>query len=123
MWEAAKANNSENFLKLVDENAIMVCGGYRCTGREYAEIIKMFDCKNYEITDFEIVAESNNFIQVHYIIKTEINNEESKDLAGKFHITSTWVKNNKSRNLFLIWIQEFLIKINFFEIKIIKIVI
>ena len=40
MWEAAKANNSENFLKLVDENAIMVCGGYRCTGREYAEIIK-----------------------------------------------------------------------------------
>lgn len=43
MWEAAKANNSENFLKLVDENAIMVCGGYSCTGREYAEIIKMFD--------------------------------------------------------------------------------
>lgn len=67
MWEAAKANNSENFLKLVDENAIMVCGGYRCTGREYAEIIKIFDCKNYEISSFEIVAESENLVQVYYI--------------------------------------------------------
>lgn len=49
--------------------------------------------------DFEIVAENNNFIQVHYIIKTEVNNEESKDLAGKFHITSTWVKNHEKPKL------------------------
>lgn len=92
MWEATKANNSENFLKLVDENAIMVCGGYRCTGREYAEIIKMFDCKNYEISSFEIIAESENLVQVHYILKTEVEHNENSDLAGKFHITSTWAK-------------------------------
>lgn len=92
MWEAAKANNSENFLKLVDENAIIVCGGYRCTGREYAEIIKMFDCKNYEISSFEIVAESENLVQVHYILKTDVEQNENSDLAGKFHITSTWAK-------------------------------
>lgn len=99
MWESAKANDSKGFLEVVDENAVMICGGYRCTGKEYAEIIKIFDCKHYEISDFEIVAESNDFVQVHYIIKTEVNKEENKDLAGKFHITSTWAKNNENRKL------------------------
>lgn len=31
------------FLELVDVNAVMVCGGTRCTGAEYAEIIADFD--------------------------------------------------------------------------------
>lgn len=98
-WESEKANDSNGFLQVVDENAVMICGRYRCTGKEYAEIIKIFDCKNYEISDFEIVAESDNFVQVHYILKTEVSNEENKDLAGKFHITSTWKKNSEKLKL------------------------
>ena len=31
------------FLELLDVNAGMVCGGTRCTGAEYAEIIADFD--------------------------------------------------------------------------------
>lgn len=99
MWEAAKANDSEAFLKFVDKNAIMVCGGYRCTGKEYSEIIKMFDCKSYEISSFEIVAESNNLVQVHYVLNMEIEHTENSDLAGKFHITSTWSKKEDAWKL------------------------
>lgn len=94
MWEAAKAGNTEKFLKLVDKKAVMVCGGYRCTGSEYAGIISDFDCKAYEILHFETVLQTEDIEQVHYVIKTEVEKEENKDLEGTFHITSTWKKIN-----------------------------
>lgn len=43
MWNAAKSRDSKAFLEVVDENAVMVCGGFRCSGVDYAEIIKEFD--------------------------------------------------------------------------------
>ena len=43
MWRAAQARDKAAFLELVDVNAVMVCGGTRCTGAEYAEIIADFD--------------------------------------------------------------------------------
>lgn len=94
MWEAAKARDAAAFLQLVDENAVMVCGGYRCTGREYAQIIGEFDCKSYEINCFEQVAQSDTLVQVHYVLKMEVERAENSDLAGTFHITSTWQKQN-----------------------------
>ena len=30
MWEAAKARDTKAFLEVVEEQAVMVCGGYRC---------------------------------------------------------------------------------------------
>ena len=59
MWEAAKDRNVSGFLDLVSDQAIMVCGGYRCTGKEYSEIIAFFDCKTYNISKhhhFEIAS-------------------------------------------------------------------
>lgn len=94
MWEAAKARNSDAFLKVVDKNAVMVCGGYRCSGAEYAEIIKDFDVAEYEITGFEQTAAAENLRQVHYVIRTEVSCAENSDLAGSFHITSTWQKTD-----------------------------
>lgn len=90
MWKAAQSRDAEAFLKVVSADAVMVCGGYRCTGREYAEIIRMFDCKSYVIEGFEIVNQDNASFQVHYILKMEVENEENRDLAGTFHITTTW---------------------------------
>lgn len=37
MWDAAKNRDCKAFLELVSEDAVMVCGGYRCTGKEYSE--------------------------------------------------------------------------------------
>lgn len=99
MWEAAKARSAEDFLRLVDENAVMVCGGFRCTGAQYAEIIGEFDIAHYEISNFEIVAEDQNLCQVHYVIKTAVSEERNADLAGVFHITSTWRKNGEGWRL------------------------
>lgn len=92
MWEAAKNRNPKAFLDVVSDTAVMVCGGYRCTGKEYAEMIAMFDCKSYSIDHFEIVNENTDSVQVHYVISVEINDEANSDLAGLFHITTTWKK-------------------------------
>lgn len=90
MWKAAQNRDAEAFLTVVSADAVMVCGGYRCTGREYAEIIRMFDCKSYVLEGFEIVNQDKSSFQVHYILKMEVENEENRDLAGTFHITTTW---------------------------------
>lgn len=90
MWKAAKGADFEAFKKIVLPDAVMVCGGYRCTGAEYAEIIRNFDCKSYEIDCFEVVNESVDSFQVHYVLKMEVENMQNVDLAGTFHITTTW---------------------------------
>ena len=90
MWEAAKNRNPEEFLQLVEEDAVMVCGGFRCLGKEYAEIVAMFDCKNYVIEHFEIVNQEESTVQVHYVIHIEVSKDENRDLAGIFHVTTTW---------------------------------
>ena len=96
MWEAAKNRNAVEFLNVVSEDAVMVCGGYRCTGKEYAEIISFFDCKSYNIVNFETICEDTSSVQVHYVIKLEVNDDKNFDLAGTFHITTTW-KNQDGR--------------------------
>lgn len=90
MWRAAQARDKAAFLELVDENAVMVCGGFRCSGADYAEIISKFDCASFEIEGFETVCEAPGMIQVHYVITTAAEKPENADLAGRFHITSTW---------------------------------
>lgn len=90
MWKAAQNRDAAAFLEVVSPNAVMVCGGCRCTGSEYAEIVRMFDCKCYEIRNFEMVHEDERSFQVHYILQMEVGDKRNSDLAGTFHITTTW---------------------------------
>ena len=90
MWEAARNRNASAFCELVAADAVMVCGGYRCSGAEYAEIISEFDIAQYTITDFETVLETSDICQVHYVISTAVADRSNADLEGEFHITSTW---------------------------------
>lgn len=94
MWQAAKDGNKNEFTKLVSADAVMVCGGYRCTGEQYAEFVKDFGITDFRITDFEIISETDRTVQVHYIVKTTAETEENEDLEGLFHVTSTWEKKN-----------------------------
>lgn len=96
MWEAAKAKDPNRFLELVSRDAVMVCGGYRCLGEEYAEYIKDYDLKQYSVLACEMVLDTDSIKQLHYVIKTEVNEEKNKDLAGIFHVTSTW-KNTEGK--------------------------
>lgn len=77
------------FLEVVDRNAVMVCGGFRCSGADYAEIIEEFDVADYKISKFEIIEETELLCQVHYVIATAVTDRYNADLEGTFHITST----------------------------------
>ncbi len=90
MWQAAKDRNKTEFAKLVSADAVMVCGGYRCRGAEYVEFVADFGISAFEISDFEVVHESDTAVQVHYVVKTTADTPENADLAGTFHVTSTW---------------------------------
>ena len=92
MWNAAQNRDAEEFLQVVDKDAVMVCGGFRCTGAEYAEIIKEFDVAKYTISNYEVVAQSENLCQIHYVIEIAVADRKNADLEGLFHITSTWKK-------------------------------
>lgn len=90
MWQAAKDGDKAEFMRLVAPDAVMVCGGQRCTGADYAEIIKDFGISGYEMEHFEVVCMDERIIQVHYVIRTWADCAENADLAGLFHVTSTW---------------------------------
>lgn len=90
MWEAAKNRDTETFLQVVDKSAVMVCGGFRCSGANYAEIIKEFDVAQYKISNYELIEETESLCQIHYTIEIMVSDRKNADLEGVFHITSTW---------------------------------
>ena len=92
MWEAAKSRDSIKFLELVCPDAVMICGGLRCSGVDYSDIIKDFDLVRYVISDFEVVNKTETTCQVHYGIETFVEDVRNIDLKGQFYITSTWKK-------------------------------
>lgn len=92
MWEAAKNCDVKAFEELVCENAVIVCGGYRCSGKEYAGYIADFGIVQYEYKAFETVLETEDIIQVHYVVATKTDEERQMDLEGIFHVTTTWRK-------------------------------
>jgi len=101
MWEAARKRDAAAFSELVAADAVMVCGGYRCSGAEYAEMIKDFDIAQYTITAFETILETSDICQVHYVISTTVADRSNADLEGEFHITSTWrLSDNKWKLVF-----------------------
>ena len=90
MWEAASKRDVVTFKKLVADNAIMICGGYRCLGVEYVEYIKEFYIKEYEIEYEEVIFSSEELVQIHYVIDIKTELPESSDLGGVFHVVSLW---------------------------------
>ncbi len=90
MWEAAKHRDPEAFLEVVSPDAVMVCGGQRCTGAEYARIIPEFDCASFILEQFEIVNQDVDSVQVHYVVRTQVSDPTNQELAGTFRVTTTW---------------------------------
>lgn len=94
MWQATVSGDAKKFLEVVSADAVMVCGGYRCSGEEYAGFIEEFSISSYEITNFEEVFRTNDLAQVCYHVRTEVSSEEDADVAGLFCVTSTWQKKD-----------------------------
>lgn len=94
MWQAVMHCDKAAFSELVSGNAVMVCGGYRCSGAEYAGFVEDFGISDYEISCFETVLETDEVVQVHYVVRTVAASPENDDLAGLFNVTSTWACRN-----------------------------
>lgn len=99
MWKAASKKDVASFKELVAEDAIMICGGYRCLGIEYAEYIKDFDISGYEIKNEEVIFSSEEAVQIHYVIDVKTELPESADLSGVFHVVSLWKMVNNQWKL------------------------
>jgi hypothetical protein len=94
MWKAASTRDVMAFKELVADDAIMICGGYRCLGAEYAEYIKDFYISGYEIVNEEVIFSSDEAIEIHYVIDVKTELPEADDLGGIFHVVSLWRKDN-----------------------------
>lgn len=90
MWEAASKRDIVKFKELVADHAIMICGGYRCLGAEYAEYSKEFYIKGYEIKNVEVIFSSEELVQIHCVIDIKTELPECSDFGGVFHVVSLW---------------------------------
>lgn len=99
MWEAAFTKDVDAFKELVSADAIMICGGGRCLGSEYAEFIRDFNISKYSISDTEIIHMSSTLVQLHYIVNVEVCESGFSDLAGRFHVVSLWKKTDDKWSL------------------------
>ena len=100
MWKAASKRDVAAFKELVADDTIMICGGYRCLGAEYAEYIKDFYINDYEIKNEEVIFSSEEAIQIHYVIDVKTELAEAADLGGVFHIVSLWKMENNLWKLY-----------------------
>lgn len=99
MWNAANNRDVAAFKKLVADDAVMICGGYRCLGVEYAEYIKDFYINGYEIKNKEVIFSNEEAVQIHYVIDVKTEIPEYADLGGTFHVVSLWKRMNNQWKL------------------------
>ncbi len=100
MWNAASNRDVAAFKKLVADDAVMICGGYRCLGVEYAEYINDFYLNDYEIKNKEVIFSIEEAVQIHYVIDVKTELPETADLGGVFHVVSLWKKVNNLWKLY-----------------------
>lgn len=99
MWEAALHRDADSFKSLVCPNAIMICGGYRCMGSEYADIIQDFYISGYSISSMEVISSGKDEVILHYILRVDADKESHKDLEGLFHVVSVWKRTGEEWRL------------------------
>ena len=100
MWKVTSKRDVVAFKELVADDAIMICGGYRCLGIEYADYIKDFYISGYEIKNKEVIYASEEAVQIHYVIDVKTDLPEAADLGGVFHVVSLWRKKNNLWKLY-----------------------
>lgn len=101
MWEAALHRDADAFKRLVSPTAVMICGGYRCSGSEYAGILENFYISGYSMGNMEVVSSSDDEVVLHYTLRVHVENARDKDLEGLFHIVSIWKRSGGTWRLIL----------------------
>lgn len=101
MWEAVLHRDAAGFKALVLPDAVMICGGYRCLGSAYADLIADFHISGYNISCMEAIHLSDCAVTLHYVIRTQAEDSAAQDLAGLFHVVSIWKREADAWRLIL----------------------
>lgn len=88
-WEAARDKCAEKLLELISDNAVVISGGLRYSGRDYADHIRSAGVSDFSVHGFETVVLTDELRQNHYIVSIAASSENNA-ISGSFHITSTW---------------------------------
>lgn len=99
MWEAAFHRDAKAFQHLVRPDAVMICGGYQCSGREYAGMIPDFYISGYSIDGMEVISSGIDEVILHYVLRVDVDQKSHKDLEGVFHVVSVWKRIGESWKL------------------------
>ncbi len=91
MWEAFASGNSASFGKIVSADAMMICGGFKESGAEYAKIVENINLSNYELSEFDVKIINPNVILTNYIVKVDC---QDYTLAGTFRVSSLWINED-----------------------------
>ncbi len=87
MWHAFATGNQEVFSELVLDDALMICGGFRESGREYAQMVSQVRLESFKISEFIATELHDEFCLTNYIVEVIC---PSPDLAGKYRVSSLW---------------------------------
>lgn len=91
MWDAVVAHDVRAFKQLVSANAVMICGGLKCSGLEYAGFVSDFNISAADIHEMTVTYADENSVHLHYVVATSVDGP-GNDLSGKFYVTSLWAR-------------------------------
>lgn len=91
MWEAFASGNSALFGEIVSADAMMICGGFKESGAEYARIVENVNLSNYELSEFDVKVINPNVVLTNYIVKVDC---QDYTLAGTFRVSSLWINED-----------------------------
>lgn len=90
-WQAFKDKNEAEFKKLVDKDVRCVYDdGVSNMAKELA-VMKKWDMKSFEISDYDIFSDEKDVIVATYTVKVE-GTVDGKDVSGTYNDGSVWKK-------------------------------
>ncbi len=91
VWEAFARQDIRAFQKLVAPDALMVVGGMREAGQDYAQVISQFKIPDYELDEFRFMPLGDEVALLHYTV-TFAGSAQHPNFTGRYYVSSIWKK-------------------------------
>lgn len=89
LWQCYALGDSAAFGRLVDPQALMIVGGERGSGADYAQAIAMVRLQGYELRDVVVLDLGPGAAAIHYSVTIK-DYPGPYDLSGTYRVTSIW---------------------------------
>lgn len=98
MMAAFARGNSQAFAALALPEALMVTGGMRSSGAQYARETAQVRLKDFRMTDFTVLPLSADAVLLHYTLEV-VDYPGPYDLSGVYLVSSVWVRREEGWRL------------------------